>query len=125
MSPSGARSIRSGASCAGSAARRPSRIFDRGQPVRGRCDDTKSACPGRPAMRRGCWAKAMLPAIMLACAVAHGAAAQDLLRFLDLKSDDFTKADMTRGEIEAALADAGPAGLVDLSGKRLNGLDLS
>ena len=76
-------------------------------------------------MRRGCWAKAMLPAIILACAIVHAVGAQDLLRFLDLNSDDFTKADMTRGEIAAALADAGPTGLLDLSGKRLNGLDLS
>src|SRR5262245_22136552 len=48
---------------------------------------------------------------------------QDMLRYLDLNSEAFTRADMTRTEIEAALAV--PAGTVDLSGKRLNGLDLS
>ena len=71
------------------------------------------------------WLKAVLSAAMFACAMPGAATAQDMLRFLDLKSDDFTKAEMTRTEIEAALAAAGPATLLDLSGRRLNGLDLS
>src|SRR5688572_17112958 len=75
-------------------------------------------------MRRGDWAGATLAAA-LACAHPHAVAAQDMLRFLDLKSDEFTKADMTRSEIEAALAKVGPDGVVDLSGRRLNGVDLS
>ena len=59
------------------------------------------------------WLKATLSAAMFVCAMPGAAAAQDMLRFLDLKSDDFTKAEMTRTEIEAALAAAGPATRVD------------
>ena len=44
------------------------------------------------------WATSMLAAAVLALATSY-AGAQDMLRFLDLKSDDFTKADMTRSEI--------------------------
>src|SRR5262245_4163531 len=80
--------------------------------------------PWRPAMRRACWAKALLAAALVACAVPLGSA-QEMFRHLDLKSDDFTKADMTRAEIEAALAPADQDKVVDLSGRRLNGLDLS
>ena len=65
-------------------------------------------------MSRGFWAKPILTAVMLACA-SLPIVAQDMIRFLDLGSDDFTKADMTRGEIEAALAAAEPAKLVDFS----------
>ena len=66
--------------------------------------------------------------IALGLALTFGSAvptrAQDLLQYLDLNSDEFTKSDMTRAEIEAVIAAAG-AGVVDLFGKRLNGLDLS
>lgn len=51
--------------------------------------------------------------------------AQDMTRYLDLKSDDFTKAEMTRADVEAAIAAPGAGGRADLTGKRLNGLDLS
>ena len=44
---------------------------------------------------------------------------------LDLKSDEFTKADVTREDVLAAIAKAGTDGVADFSGKRLNGLDLS
>ena len=74
-------------------------------------------------MARNCWTKAVLAALVLALSPA--AAPQDMLQFLDLKSEEFSKADMTRSEIEAALAAAEPNGTVNLSGKRLNGLDLS
>jgi hypothetical protein len=67
-------------------------------------------------MSRSCWGKTILAATMLACTLPQVAAAQDLLRFLDLKSDDFTKADMTRIEIEAALAEADPTSLTSLPG---------
>jgi uncharacterized protein YjbI with pentapeptide repeats len=52
-------------------------------------------------------------------------AAQDMLQFLDLKSDEFTKAEMTRADVEARLAKAAPGEMIDLSARRLNGLDLS
>ena len=38
------------------------------------------------------WLKATLSAAMFVCAMPGSATAQDMLRFLDLKSDDFTKA---------------------------------
>ncbi|MCZ7595150.1 MAG: pentapeptide repeat-containing protein [Hyphomicrobium sp.] len=44
---------------------------------------------------------------------------------LDLKSDEFTKADVTRDDVLAAIAAAGADGTADFSGRRLNGLDLS
>ena len=60
--------------------------------------------------------------IALGLALAFGSAvptrAQDLLQYLDLNSDEFTKSDMTRAEIEAAIAAEG-TGVVDLFGKRL------
>ena len=49
----------------------------------------------------------------------------DMVDSLDLASDDFTKAEMTRADIEAALAGLKAGETLDLSGKRLNGLDLS
>ena len=51
--------------------------------------------------------------------------AQAMVDSLDLSSDEFTKADMTRGDIETALAKLKDGETLDLSGKRLNGLDLS
>lgn len=51
--------------------------------------------------------------------------AQDLLQYFDLTSDEFTKADMTRAEVEAALAKLPDGETLDLSAKRLNKLDLS
>src|SRR4029450_9232723 len=52
------------------------------------------------AMSLGCWARSTLAAAMLAGAMPQAAAAQDMLRFLDLKSDDFTKAAGPRAGIE-------------------------
>lgn len=51
--------------------------------------------------------------------------AQDMLQQLDLNSPAFTKAEMTRADIEAALAKLKPGDTLDLSGKLLNGLDLT
>src|SRR3990167_3930133 len=51
--------------------------------------------------------------------------AQDMVEHLDLKSDEFTKTDVTRDDVLAAIAAAGADGVADFSGKRLNGLDLS
>ena len=70
------------------------------------------------------WRRIVL-ATLLAATVPPLAAAQEMLRYFDLKSDEFTKADMTRIEVEAALAAANPARPADLSARRLNGLDLS
>ncbi len=49
--------------------------------------------------------------------------AQDLWQYIDLNSEAFTKSEMTRADVEAAIAAGG--GSVDLSGKMLNKLDLS
>ncbi len=53
------------------------------------------------------------------------AVGQDMLQYFDLKSDEFTKSEYTREEILEAIKAAGPDGVADFSGKRLNGLDLS
>ncbi|MFN3869535.1 MAG: pentapeptide repeat-containing protein, partial [Hyphomicrobiaceae bacterium] len=53
------------------------------------------------------------------------AAAQDMLQFLDLKSAEFTTSELSRGDVEALLAARKPGSPLDLSAKRLNGLDLS
>ena len=50
--------------------------------------------------------------------------AQDMTG-LDVTSDAFTKAEMSRADIEAAIAALEPNRVLDLSGKSLNGLDLS
>src|SRR6476659_1789440 len=76
-------------------------------------------------MRAGRWSKRHLVATSVALALFAPAAAQDLFRYLDLTSEEFSQAEMTRAQIEAALAAAGPTGIVDLSARRLNGLDLS
>jgi BTB/POZ domain-containing protein KCTD9 len=66
-------------------------------------------------------------ALMLAggASVIEPASAQDATQYLDITSDEFTKAEMTRADIEAALAALAPSATLDLSGKRLNKLDLS
>ena len=61
---------------------------------------------------------------ILACSAA-AAEAQDMTQYLDLNSEEFTRADMTRADIEAAIAKLETGAVVDLSGKRLNKLDLS
>ena len=53
------------------------------------------------------------------------AAAQDMMRGVDLSSPDMVSAEMTRGEVEAALTMATVAAPADFTGKRLSGLDLS
>ena len=52
--------------------------------------------------------------MLAALASPAGPRAQDMIQYLDLKSDEFTKAEMTRAEVEAALAAAGKAGRADL-----------
>ena len=64
-------------------------------------------------------------AIVLVAALAGEAAAQDMLRHVDLSSPQMTEAEMTRDEVLAALAAASPERPADLGGKRLSGLDLS
>ena len=57
---------------------------------------------------------------------AGAAYAQDMIDQLDLKSDEFKKADVTREAVLGqAIAAAGADGVADFSGQRLNGLDLS
>ena len=75
---------------------------------------------GRRALRRNrCWRRSML-----ALAVAAHAAAQDMLRFLDLKSGRFHQGRHDAGRSGGARRRRSDQ-LVDLSGKRLNGLDSS
>ena len=72
--------------------------------------------------------RGLIPAVLTAAlllAPVGAACAQDMIDQLDLKSDEFTKADVTREDVLAAIAAAAPDGVADFSGKRLNGLDLS
>src|SRR5258705_872140 len=57
--------------------------------------------------------------------IAITATAQDMMRHVDLSSPDMVSAEMTRGEVEAALSAATIAAPADFTGKRLSGLDLS
>ena len=57
--------------------------------------------------------------------VTTTATAQDMMRDVDLSSPGMVSAEMTRGEVEAALAAATNAAPADFTGKRLSGLDLS
>src|SRR6266536_3018130 len=56
---------------------------------------------------------------------AATALAQDLMRHVDLSSREMTSAEMTRGEVEAALASGNAGAPADLSGKKLSGADLN
>lgn len=58
-------------------------------------------------------------------AVMPAALAQDMMQYIDLGAPDFTEAEMTRKDIIAALAALPSGKTLDLSGKRLNKLDLS
>lgn len=86
-----------------------------------------------PKSRQQGWRMdALAPFVVLALATAIGVfgaptvgVAQDMIQFLDLKSDEFTKADTTRAEIEALIAAQKPGEPLDLSARRLNHLDLS
>ena len=51
----------------------------------------------------------------------YGAAAQDMLQYLDLNSPDMTRAEMTRADVEAMIK-ASQGKPLDLSGKRFRGL---
>jgi uncharacterized protein YjbI with pentapeptide repeats len=70
-------------------------------------------------------AKAAFAAAFLLVGGAPAPRAQDMIDQLDLKSDEFTKADVTRDDVLAAIAATPDGSLADFSGKRLNGLDLS
>ena len=67
---------------------------------------------------------AVMPHV-LATMTAGRASAQDLIQYLDLTTDEFTKSNMTRAEIEAGLANLKDGETLDLSAKWLNKLDLS
>lgn len=71
----------------------------------------------------------LLLALSLAPAVTvlgpSSADAQDMLQYLDLNGPDFTQAEMTRQDVQAMLRAAGPGQRIDLSARKLNGLDLS
>ena len=63
-------------------------------------------------------------AFAILCGALSPAAAQDMLRHLDMQSPAMTQAEMTRAEIESLLKSQAGRPL-DLSSKALNGLDLS
>ena len=67
----------------------------------------------------------LLTAIIAAPVGLQPAAAQDIIQYLDLTTDEFTKSNMTRAEIEAGLAKLKDGETLDLSTKWLNKLDLS
>jgi len=69
--------------------------------------------------------KIALLAGLIAVAPFAGASAQSMIDMVDLKSDAFTMAEMSRADIEAAIAKLGPGEVLDLRAKALNGLDLS
>src|SRR5262245_65746096 len=56
---------------------------------------------------------------------AFPAAAQDMMRHVDLNSPEMTTAEMTRDEVAAKAAAATPSRPADFTGKKLSGLDLS
>src|SRR5690349_16838396 len=63
--------------------------------------------------------------LLLLSSPAPTAVAQDAFQGIDMTSDAFTKAEMTRDEIAAGLAGLADGATLDLSAKALNGLDLS
>src|SRR6516164_5988166 len=63
-------------------------------------------------------------AVLVLAVTVVAAAAQDMMRNLDLSSPDMVSAEMTRADVEAALGAAAPTGK-KLSGLDLSGLDLS
>lgn len=63
-------------------------------------------------------------ALLFTIMMAGETQAQNMMG-LDVTSDAFTKATMTRSELEAAIAKLPAGETLDLTGKSLNGLDLS
>lgn len=64
-------------------------------------------------------------ALSVASLFAAPLCAQDMLQGVDLAQPAYSKAELTRADIEAALQHRGAGHKVDLSEKSLNGLDLS
>jgi hypothetical protein len=60
---------------------------------------------------------------MFGLVLAASAAAQDMMRHVDLTSPEMTAAEMTRAEVEAAIAAGTSTQPADFTGKRLSGLD--
>src|SRR5215470_8483236 len=67
----------------------------------------------------------VLAVALCVAAIAWPAAAQDMMRHVDLSSPDMVAAEMTRAEVETVLAAATAEKPADFTGKRLSGLDLS
>src|ERR1700761_3064819 len=65
--------------------------------------------------------------VIYVCAIALPAVvnAQSMTDQVDFSSDSYTKAEMSRADIESAIAKLKNGETLDLSGKALNGLDLS
>jgi hypothetical protein len=62
---------------------------------------------------------------MFSLVSATPAAAQDMMRHIDLTSPEMTSAEMTRADVEALIAAATSDQPADFTGKKLSGLDLS
>ncbi len=68
---------------------------------------------------------AAIPTSLIATVPPGVVHAQDMTQYLDLGSDEFTKAELSRADIAAMIATRKPGERIDLSAKRLNRLDLS
>ena len=73
-------------------------------------------------MRASIWTAALG---MFSLVSAAPAAAQDMMRHIDLTSPEMTSAEMTRADVEAVIAAATSDQPADFTGKKLSGLDLS
>ncbi|MBV9738233.1 MAG: pentapeptide repeat-containing protein, partial [Hyphomicrobiales bacterium] len=68
------------------------------------------------------FALALMTAALVSLASAR---AQDMLRFVDLDSPEMKNAEMTSADLDAMVQSSTPGKPLDLSNKRLSGLDLS
>lgn len=86
--------------------------------------NARSHSASKPA-HLAAFAFAALSSLLIAATLPGMAWAQDMTQYLDLKSDEFTKAELTRADVQALIAGRKPGASIDLSAKRLNKLDLS
>src|SRR5687768_6708210 len=83
---------------------------------------------GRPIMYRILSQAYMLVMVLSVAFIglpARGSLAQGMMSHVDFDSPRMSEAELTREQVEALLAEAGPDRPADLADKSLNGLDLS